>query len=173
MTKDEAIKILELTRDGYLEKAQIAWAMDNKDLGSMFQDKMKALNVALYALGGGDPPFVNGEPNSIVYESERDATEAAMLLKNFCEGIRDCDECVFSRDDHCRLYNYPEGWMLRDFETPEHLSKGRKQRIYLASSVAEIAIVTKATKEFQDLLAEVERKLAESVEAISPKRTDE
>ena len=172
MTKDEAIKILELTRDGYLEKAQIAWAMNNKDFGSMFHDKVMALNVALYELGGGDPPTVDGEPDGIVYESEHDATEAAMLLKSFCEGIEDCDECVFSRDDRCRLYNYPEGWLLRDFETPEHLSKGRKQRIYLASSVAEIAKAAKATKKFQDLLAEVERKLAESVEVINPKRTD-
>lgn len=170
MTKDEAVKILELTRDGYLEKAQIAYMRGNKDFGPMFQDKATALSLALYALGAGDQPVVDGEP--VVYESEHDATEAAMLLKNFCEGIKDCDECIFSRDDCCRLYNFPEGWILRDFETPEHLSKGRKQRIYLASSVAEIAKVSKAIKEFQDLLAETERKLAESVEVINPKRTD-
>ena len=129
MTKDEAIKILELTRDGYLEKAQIAYMRGNKECGPMFQDKATALSLALYALGAGDRPTVDGEP--VVYESEHDATEAAMLLKNFCEGIKDCDECIFSRDDRCRLYNYPEGWLRKGessgYTSPVRLRNLRKQ----------------------------------------------
>ena len=58
MTKDEAIKILELTRDGYLEKANTARSFDRGAFAEMFEDKTIALNMAICALKASIRPSI-------------------------------------------------------------------------------------------------------------------
>lgn len=56
MTKEEAIKILELTRDGYLKKANDASSFAQGTFAEMFEDKTIALNMAICALRASNRP---------------------------------------------------------------------------------------------------------------------
>ena len=80
MTKEEAIKILELTRDGYLKKANDARSFDQGTFAEMFEDKTIALNMAICALRASIRPADerNGEGWSTISVEENVGSNAAI-----------------------------------------------------------------------------------------------
>jgi hypothetical protein len=100
MTKEEAIKILELTRDGYLKKANNARSFDQGTFAEMFEDKTIALNMAICALRASNRPSDErkGEGWSTISVEENVGSNRRFSTENVCTYIGDKVVCTIVAD---------------------------------------------------------------------------
>lgn len=98
MTKDEAIKILELTRDGYLEKANTARSFDRGAFAEMFEDKTIALNMAICALKAFIRPSIERKDEGRATVSVDENAGAYDYPKNVCTYVGDKAVCTIVVD---------------------------------------------------------------------------